>query len=66
LVSCRSISQFYRQDWFLVDRFPVLSTREKVSALTPQQILDALRRHLDLNALSIVKAGDFKKAASTK
>jgi zinc protease len=38
----------------------------KVSALTPQQILDAMRRHLDLTALSIVKAGDFKKAGSAK
>lgn len=34
---------------------------KKVSALTPQQIVEALRRHLDLTALSIVKAGDFKK-----
>jgi zinc protease len=39
---------------------------KKVSALTPQQILDALRRHLDLTALSIIKAGDFKKAANSK
>jgi zinc protease len=38
----------------------------KVSALTPQQIVEALRRHLDLSALSIVKAGDFKKAVSSK
>jgi zinc protease len=39
---------------------------KKVSALTPQQILDALRRHLDLTALSIIKAGDFKKTATAK
>jgi zinc protease len=39
---------------------------KKVSALTPQPILDALRRHLDLTALSIIKGGDFKKAASAK
>jgi zinc protease len=38
----------------------------KVSALTPQQILDSMRRHLDLSALSIIKAGDFKKAATAK
>jgi zinc protease len=31
----------------------------KVEALTPTGILDALRRHLDVDALSIVKAGDF-------
>lgn len=34
----------------------------KVEALTPQQIDDALRRHLDLSAMTFVKAGDFKKA----
>jgi zinc protease len=39
---------------------------KKVAALTPQQIVEALRRHLDLNALSIVKAGDFKKAPAAK
>jgi zinc protease len=39
---------------------------KKVAALTPQQIQDALRRNLDLSAISIVKAGDFKKAATTK
>jgi zinc protease len=37
---------------------------KKVSALTPQQIVGALRRQLDLSELSIVKAGDFKKAAA--
>ncbi len=36
----------------------------KVAALTPQQILDALRRNLDVPSMSIVKAGDFKKAAA--
>jgi zinc protease len=34
----------------------------KVAALTPQQVNDALKRHLDPSALSIVKGGDFKKA----
>lgn len=36
----------------------------KVAALTPQQIQEALRRNLDVSAISIVKAGDFKKAAA--
>jgi zinc protease len=39
---------------------------KKVAALTPQQIQDALRRNLDVSAMSIVKAGDFKKAATAK
>ena len=34
----------------------------KVAALTPQQVNDALKRHLDPSALAIVKGGDFKKA----
>lgn len=34
----------------------------KIAALTPQQISDAFRRHVDLSTLSYVKAGDFKKA----
>jgi zinc protease len=34
----------------------------KVAALTPEQVSDAFRRHIDLSALSYVKAGDFKKA----
>ena len=35
---------------------------EKISALTSQQIVDAMRRHIDPAKLSYVKAGDFKKA----
>ena len=33
-----------------------------VAALTPQQVNDAFRRHVDPAALSVVKSGDFKKA----
>jgi zinc protease len=33
-----------------------------VSALTPQQVNEALKRYLDSSAISIVKGGDFKKA----
>ena len=32
----------------------------RVAALSPEQVRDALRRHLDLNKLSVMKAGDFK------
>ena len=35
----------------------------KVAALTPEQITEAFRRHIDPTAMSYVKAGDFKKAA---
>ena len=34
----------------------------KVSALTAQQVSDGFRRHIDPSALTVVKAGDFKKA----
>jgi zinc protease len=42
------------------------SLEKRVAALTPTQIQDALRRHLVVSALSIVKAGDFKKVADAK
>jgi zinc protease len=35
-----------------------------VAALTPQQVNDAFRHHVDPAALSIVKGGDFKKAGA--
>jgi zinc protease len=38
---------------------------DKVKSLTPDQVLQALKRNLDPAALVIVKAGDFKKAAAT-
>lgn len=34
----------------------------RVAALTPQQVNEALKRHLDPITISIVKGGDFKKA----
>jgi zinc protease len=34
----------------------------KIAALTAEQVNAAVRRHLDLAGLAIVKAGDFKKA----
>jgi zinc protease len=34
-----------------------------VAALTPQQVSEAFKRHVDPSAISIVKGGDFKKAA---
>jgi zinc protease len=33
-----------------------------VGALTPGQVNEAFRRHVDPAAISIVKGGDFKKA----
>ena len=35
-----------------------------VAALTPQQVNNAFRRHVDPAAVSIVKGGDFKKAGA--
>jgi len=35
---------------------------KKVSSLTPQQVVESMRRHMDAAQLSIVKAGDFEKA----
>jgi zinc protease len=38
---------------------------KKVMALTPEKIREAMRRHIDPAKLSIVRAGDFKKAEVT-
>ena len=35
-----------------------------VAALTPQQVNDAFKHHVDPTAISIVKGGDFKKAGA--
>jgi zinc protease len=35
-----------------------------VAALTPEQVSDAFKRHVDPAAISIVKGGDFKKAGT--
>jgi zinc protease len=37
----------------------------KVAALTPQAVLDAMRRHIDPTRLSVIKAGDFANLAAT-
>jgi zinc protease len=36
---------------------------EKVAALTHAQIQAAMKKHIDLSKIAIVKAGDFAKAA---
>ena len=38
----------------------------KVMALTPDDVVSAMRRNLNPAQISIIKAGDFKKAASAK
>ena len=38
---------------------------KKVAALTPDQVNAAFRRHVDVSKLTVVKAGDFKKAGIT-
>ena len=37
---------------------------KKIEALTPAQIVEALRRHIDPSKITIIKAGDFAKAAA--
>jgi zinc protease len=39
---------------------------KKIAALTPAQIAEAMRRHIDPSQISIVKAGDFAKSGSAK
>jgi zinc protease len=33
---------------------------KKIAALTPDQVRDAMRRHLDVSKMAFIKAGDFK------
>jgi zinc protease len=37
---------------------------KKIAALTPDEIVAAMRRHIDPSKLTIVKAGDFSKSAA--
>lgn len=39
---------------------------KRVTALTPDDVVAAFRRNIDASRVSIVKAGDFKKASGTK
>ena len=41
-----------------------IELEKKVSALTVAEVNDAWRKHMDLSQLSIITAGDFKKAAA--
>jgi zinc protease len=41
-----------------------IAFEKRISALTPAEVRDALRRHLHLGRLSVVKAGDFKPATA--
>lgn len=38
---------------------------QKLAALTPEQIVEAMRRHIDPTKITIIKAGDFAKAKAT-
>jgi zinc protease len=39
---------------------------QKMKALTPQQVVDAFRKHLDTKRLIVVTAGDFKPMGTGK
>jgi zinc protease len=51
--------------WRFYDRTLVWDAEleKKVDVLTPEQIVEGLRRHIDPTKLTIIKAGDFAKAA---
>lgn len=36
----------------------------KIAALTPEQIVEAMRRHIDPSKITIIKSGDFAKGAT--
>ena len=39
---------------------------KKIAALTPEQVNDALRKHLNADKLVVVSAGDFRPGIDTK
>ena len=39
---------------------------KKIAALKPEEINAAMRRHIDASKITMVKAGDFAKAATAK
>jgi zinc protease len=41
------------------------SLEDKVKALTPDEVLQAMKRNIDPTTLVTIKAGDFKKTAAT-
>jgi zinc protease len=43
-----------------------MDLQRKIEMLTPDQIVAALRRHLDVSQISFFKAGDFRKAAGAR
>jgi zinc protease len=42
-----------------------LALETRINALTPDQVNAAMRRHIDPTKISIIKAGDFKKVATS-
>lgn len=42
-----------------------IELEKKIAALTPQDLQSAMKKHLDLDKLTIARAGDFKKAGVT-
>ena len=40
-------------------------TQEELAALTPEQIVAGMRRHINPEKIIIVRAGDFAKAAAS-
>jgi zinc protease len=42
-----------------------LTLETRINALTPDQVNAAMRRHIDPTKISIIKAGDFKKVATS-
>jgi|GEM_PF-2685390 len=35
---------------------------QKIMALTPQQVLEVMRRYIDVEQFTVIKAGDFNRA----
>ncbi len=61
-----SVARIMASNLFLGRTYAFDAQLEKqIAALTPAQVLTAVRKHLDLKKLSMVKAGDFEGRPST-
>jgi zinc protease len=59
----RTLARNARYGWTMARDAAI---EQKISALTPEQVTAAVKRHIDPSSITIIKAGDFKKAAAAQ
>jgi zinc protease len=63
----QNLAAILAEDLILGRTFAFQAEREKkIAALTPEEVLKAVQKHIDPKKLVIIEAGDFKKKAEAK